>query len=123
MALIEFDIRSPSTDTRPDRGHGPGVVDDVIAVMLGTGGAGMVGKDPHHRANRKFRRRRSSAGAPGQNAMFLIGVDHDQTGDRIAREIANHTIALIDGETRGAAITRHRHPSGIDDDPALVMLM
>jgi hypothetical protein len=55
--------------------------------------------------------------------MFLIGVDHDQIGDRIAREIANHAIALIDGETRGATITGHRHPTGIDDDPTLVMLM
>jgi hypothetical protein len=70
--------------------------------MLGAGGASMIGKDPHHRANRKFRRGRLSAGAPGQNAMFLIGVDHDQVGDRIAREIANHAIALIDRETRGA---------------------
>ena len=55
--------------------------------------------------------------------MFLISVDHDQTWDRIAREIANHAIALIEGETRSAAITRHRHPAGIDDDPAFVMLM
>ena len=64
-----------------------------------------------HRAHRKFRRRPLSAGAPSQNAMLLIGVDHDQIGDRIAREIANHAIALIDGETRGTAITRPGGPA------------
>ena len=76
--------------------------------MLGAGGASMVGKNPHHRANRKFRRRELSAGAPGQNAMFLIGIDHDQIGDRITRKNTNHAIALIDGETRGAAIASQK---------------
>src|SRR5580698_6042984 len=102
MALIGIDIRSPSIDTRPDRGHVPTVIDDVIAVMLSTGSASVVGKDPNHGANRKSRRRELSARAPGENAMFLVGVDHDQIGDRIAREIANHAVALIDCETRGA---------------------
>src|SRR5215813_14982361 len=100
MALIGIDIGSPSIDTRPDGGHGPILVDDVVAVMLGAGRTGMVGKDPNHRANWKLRRGALRAGTRSQNAMFLIGVDHDQIWDRIAREIANHTVTLVDREAR-----------------------
>src|SRR5690242_35859 len=116
MVLIEFGIRSPSIDTRPDRRHGSTVIDDIVAVMLGTGGASMVGKDPHHRAHRKFRRRESNTGPRSQNAMFLIGVDHDQIGDWITGDVTDYAKSLIDEETRGATISRHRHPASVDDD-------
>ena len=100
-------------DTRPDRGHVPTVIDDVIAVMLSTGSASVVGKDPNHGANRKFRRRPLSAGAPSQNAMLLIGVDHDQIGDRIARKIANHACATGAQHDRYYAVDQGRTVSDI----------
>ncbi len=91
--------------------------------MLCAGGAGVIGKDAHRRTNWKFRRLELRTGARGENAVFLIGIDHDQIRDRLSGEIAHKALALIDGETRGPAITRHRHPAGVNDDPALVALM
>jgi hypothetical protein len=109
-------------DARPDRGDDRTIVDDVVVVVLRGRGAGVIGKNAQYRADRQVRWR-FDAGAMGDNAVLLIGIDHNQARDRIAREIADNAIALIHGEPCGAAIARHGHPAGIDQDPALVVLV
>ena len=55
--------------------------------------------------------------------MFLVGGDHDEVPEGIARIVADQAIALVDRLVGGPAVARHRHPAGIDEDPAFLALV
>src|SRR5690349_1314570 len=55
--------------------------------------------------------------------MLLIGMAHDQIRKGLAQRVAYQPIALINRLTCCSTVTRHRHPTSIDNDPAFVSLM
>ncbi|GCC46340.1 hypothetical protein chiPu_0030573, partial [Chiloscyllium punctatum] len=95
----------------------------MITVVLGSGGAGMVGQDPHLRADRQRNLRRGAAGTERDDAVLLIGLGHDEVGIGPAIDVADDAVALVDRLLRGAAIARQRHPTRVDEGPAAVGAM
>ncbi|MNT00799.1 hypothetical protein D3C72_1352430 [compost metagenome] len=57
------------------------------------------------------------------DAVLLVGVDHYQLRQRLAVDIAHQSVALVDRLLRGATVARHRHPSGVRDQPAFLALV
>ena len=108
----------------PKRGHSSVTtppLEHMVAVMLRSGGAGVVGQDAEGAPIG-----RSGAGRPrprGRRCHVPDWPIHDQIGDRLAVDVADQPIALIDHLFRRAAVARHRHPAGIDQDPALFRLV
>src|SRR5699024_8390475 len=94
-----------------------------MAIMLGAGGAGMIRQYAHAVADFQAGQRGITAVANADDAVFLVGAGHDQVRPGPAVDVANHAVALVDVLVGRAAITGHGHPAGVDDDPALVLLV
>src|SRR5205085_8890776 len=103
----------------------PATIDQMIAAMLRAGGAGMVGQEAQQASDRKARRDVPIGRAivAADDAVPLIGGGGGIAVDHVALQVADRAIAVIARLLRGAAVAAHRHPSGIDDDPALFDLV
>src|ERR1044072_1325718 len=106
---------SPTREARPDCGDLT-VSRRAITIMLCSCRAGVIGKDAQQRTDRKLRQRRDAAGAQGQDAVLLVGLDHDQIRIRLAGHVARESVALIHCLLLGAAIPRYRHPTREDQE-------
>src|SRR5882757_7739753 len=83
----------------------------------------MVREDSDAIADRKIRQHTVRSRPYRDDAMLLISVGDDQIVVGVANDIADHAIALVHALLGGATILRHRHPPGIDQDPALLTLV
>ena len=88
--------KSPPAEARPDRVYLRVAIDDVIAVVLRRRGARMIGQDAQQRADRILRGIDSAAAATADDAVLLIGRDHQQIVQRRAGDVAHHAVALVD---------------------------
>src|SRR5437763_954193 len=100
-------------------------IDHMIRAVLRAGRAGMIWQNTHQASDRKSLRDipvgRSVAAA--NDAMLLVGGGDRVAFDQIALQVANRAVAVVASLLRGTAVAADRHPSGIDDRPALLGLM
>src|SRR3546814_242954 len=67
----------------------------VVPVELRGGGAGVVGQDPQARAHRQLGQRRPASRPHLDDAVLLVGAGDQQAGQRRARLVADHAVALV----------------------------
>ena len=91
--------------------------------VLSTSRTGVVGKNPQLRTDWQVERRSVSTIAMRDDAMLLVGRDHDVVGQGVAVHIAHQSKPLIDRLCCSAAIPRHRHPARIDNRPSVLALV
>ena len=93
--------------------------DDVIGVVLGASGAGVVREDTNARANREIGQHPGASRPYLDDTMLLTGVLDDHIGERSAINVADKAVTLIDRVPLRAPVPGHCHPSAIGQYPSL----
>src|SRR4029450_2570968 len=107
-------------DARPARNDLASAAYHVVPLVLRAGRAGVIGQDAHPRAHGKLRQPLRTPGAYGNDSMLLARIADDEIGIRFAIDVAYHAISLVDRGAGRAASEGQRHPSSVDENPALL---
>lgn len=95
----------------------------MVPLMLRSCCTRVVRQDAQAGAHWKLRDRTTKIRPTGDHAVFLIGLDHDQTRYHRAGYIADNPITLIDALIGCASVPRHSHPACVANGPTLGRLV